>query len=362
MTLERITCTGICIVIASVGAAGQQRTEGTAPQPGTSITERINAAKDIKPWRVVQTRTEANGRERVVETLETPNLDGRMAPIQEIVTETQRSSPTTTLTGREVFGFAGDGRRALLETTASQQDRQPNGEAVAVRTTWVPDVNGRVALASQQIERTRPVGSNGGETSTTVLVPHDNVALREIERIDSAERRTSPTVFRSDSTHQLRDINGRWQPAETRAGEVRDISPSEQVEDETVQRADVNGKLTVTERIVTRRSMTNGREDVLIETYAPNADGRFRGSDLALSQRVHRTTATAADGGSSLTEEVEGRSLVSPAEPLRVVRRTESTTRPSGTNSLVTERRVFERDPNGRLQLVATETEQRPKN
>ena len=143
---------------------------------------------------------------------------------------------------------------------------------------------------------------------------------------------------------------------------MRDISPSEQVEDETVQRADVNGKLTVTERIVTRRSMTNGREDVLIETYAPNADSRFRGSDLALSQRVHRTTATAADGGSSLTEEVEGRSLVSPAEPLRIVRRTESTTRPSGTNSLVTERRVFERDPNGRLQLVATETEQRPKN
>ena len=101
---------------------------------------------------------------------------------------------------------------------------------------------------------------------------------------------------------------------------------------------------------------------MVIETYAPNADGRFRGTDLALSQRVHRTTATGADGGSSVIEELEGRSLASPGEPLRVVRRTEATTRSVGTNSLVTDRRVFERDANGRLQLVATETEQHPKN
>ena len=362
MALERITCAGVCIVISSVVVAGQQASDSTAPEPGTTVTERTYVAKDIKSWRLVQTRTDANGLESVVETLEGPNMDGRMAPIQETVTERRRSSATATQTARDVFGFAGDGRRALLETTELQQDVQPNGDRSTVRTTWIPDVNGRVGLASQQIERSRSTSSEGRETTTTSLVPHYNDALREIERTEYAERRTSPAVVRYDSTHQLRDINGRWQPTETRAGEVRDINPSERVEEETIQRADLNGKLTVSERIVTRRSVANGREETVIETYAPNGDGRFRGNDLALSQRVHRTTATASDGGRSVIEEVEGRSLVSPGEPLRVVRRTEATTRPVGTNSLVTDRRVFERDANGRLQLVATETEQHPKN
>lgn len=362
MVLDRITCASVGIVLASAVVAGQQRTASTPPEPGTTVTERTYAATDIRPWRVVETRKVANGRENVVETLVAPNVDGRMAPLQETVTDTRRSSATTTQTRRDVFSFAGVGRRALLERTETEQDVQPNGERSTVWTTWISDVNGRASLASRQIEHSRSTSPDARETSTTNLVPYYNDALREIERTEYGERRTSPQVIRYDSTHQLRDINGRWQSAEIRAGEVRDAGPSERVEEETIQRADLNGRLTVAEKTVTRRSAGNGREDTVIETYAPNADGRFRGNDLALSQRVHRTTATGADGGRSVIEEVEGRSLASPGEPLRVIRRTETTTRPVGTNSLVTDRRVFERDANGRLQLIATETEQHSKN
>ena len=133
MSLERITCAGVCIVISTVVVAGQQASDSSAPVPGTTVTERTYVAKDIKSWRLVQTRTDANGLESVVETLEGPNMDGRMAPIQETVTERRRSSATATQTARDVFGFAGDGRRALLETTESQQDVQPNGDRSTVR-------------------------------------------------------------------------------------------------------------------------------------------------------------------------------------------------------------------------------------
>src|SRR5690349_10487196 len=134
MTLERVTCVGVCILMTSVGASAQQRSESTGPEPGTSVTERAYAAKDIRPWRLVQIRTDADGRQKVVETLERPNIDGRMAPIEETVTDTRRSSSTTTQISREVYGFAGVGR-ALLQTTDSQQDRQPNGDTVTVHTT-----------------------------------------------------------------------------------------------------------------------------------------------------------------------------------------------------------------------------------
>src|SRR6185503_14390370 len=93
------------------------------------------------------------------------------------------------------------------------------------------------------------------------------------ERTEDTERRINPGVVRHDSTHLIRDVNGRWQPIETRRGEAREIGASEGMEEETIQRRDLNGKLTVDERNVTRRSNANEQEQVVIETYAPYADG-----------------------------------------------------------------------------------------
>jgi hypothetical protein len=101
----------------------------------------------------------------------------------------------------------------------------------------------------------------------------------------------------------------------------------------------------------------NDQDDEVIETYAPNADGLSRSNSLALSQRVHRTTTATADGGRYTVEEVEGRNPAAPNDPMRVIRRTVTTVRPIGADRLVTERQMFERDVNGRLRLVSTESE-----
>src|SRR6185503_7318762 len=144
--------------------------------------------------------------------------------------------------------------------------------------------------------------------------------------------------IRHESTQLIRDINGRWQPIGARHGEAREIGASERIEEETIQRRDLNGNLVVEERNVTRRSNANDKEQVVIETYAPYADGLPR---LALSQRVHRTTTATADGGRYTVEEVEGRSLVAPNDPMRMIRRTVTTVRQIGTDRWVTERQVF---------------------
>jgi hypothetical protein len=44
---------------------------------------------------------------------------------------------------------------------------------------------------------------------------------------------------------------------------------------------------------------------------------------------------------------------------MRVIRRTVTTVRQIGTDRWVTERQVFERDVNGRLQLLIKDTEER---
>jgi hypothetical protein len=362
MTLERIAGICFCIVITSAVATGQQRSE-TAEQgsqgPARSVIERTYATGDRTPWRSVRTRSESGGREVVVESFEVPDVEGRLAPIQETVMETIRTAPNTTQTRYDVFGFAAN-RRRLLETTESLRETQANGDTSAVHNTWATDLNGRLGLMSRRIEQTRSAGPDVRQTDTTLLVPLFNETLRETERTEYTERRINPGVVRHDSTHLVRDLNGRWQPIETRRGDAREIGASERMEEETIQRLDINGKLAVDEKTVTRRSNANEQDHVVIETYAPYVDGVPRSdSGLPLSQRVHRTTTATADGGRYTVEEVEGRSPVAPNDPMRVIRRTVTTVRQIGTDRWVTERQVFERDVNGRLRLVINETEER---
>ena len=348
MTLERIGYICFCIVITSAVATGQPRSETAAqgqPGPGTSVSERTYPAGGIAGWRRVQIRSESGSGEVAVETVEVRDPERRLAPIQEIATETIRTAPDTAQTRRDVFRLTADRRRTLLETTESLQETLPNGDTSAIHNTWAPDLNGRLGLTSRQIEQGRSAAPDVQQTDNTLLVPRGH---------------QPGGVVRHDSAHLVRDVNGRWQPGETRSGEIREIGASERIEEEMIQRPAMNGNLAVDERNVTRRYSANEQDHEVIETYGPYADGWPRSDNrLSLSQRVHRTTTATADGGRYTVEEVVGRSRVAPDDPMRVIRRTVTTVRRIGTDRWVTERQVFERDVNGRLQLLINDTEER---
>jgi len=358
MSPERIAAIGFCLVMTSEAATGQSPRD-TAAQgqtaPASTVVERTYAGGDVAPWRRVQTRSASGSREVVVETFEAPDIEGRLAPAEEIVVETNRTVPNTTQTRRDVFRFAEDGRRTLSEATDSVRETLANGDARAIHDTSAPDLDGRVSLTVRQIEQTRSAPLDAHETDITLLRPDLDDTLRATERTEYSERLIDPATVRHDRTVLVRDINGRWQPVEVRGGQAR-IAGSEHTEEETVQRRDVNGTLAVEEKYVSRRSTANGQEDVVIETHAPYADGSSR---LALSQRVHRTTTATADGGSYTVEEIESRNPAAPGDPMRLTSRTVTTVRQIGSGRWVTERQVFERDVNGRLQLVVNETEDR---
>jgi hypothetical protein len=190
------------------------------------------------------------------------------------------------------------------------------------------------------------------QTETTILAPDISGNLRETERAEHTERRVDTSTTRYDSTRMVRDINGRWQPVESRQGESRAGT-----EEETLQRRDANGNMVVDEKVYTRRSTANGQDREVTEIYAPAGDQIARpDSKLVLKERVERTT-TAAPGGSRTVEELIGRTEVAPNEPMRVLRRTETTVRQTPGGRSVTEVQVYERDPNGTMRLVRTETE-----
>ena len=125
----------------------------------------------------------------------------------------------------------------------------------------------------------------------------------------------------------------------------------------TLRKRDLNGTESVSEKVVTHRARTNDEERVVIEIYLPSMEaGR-----LALSQRVQRVT-TVTDDGSQTVEETAEANRVAPADPMRIVQRSLTTVRKSGSDSYVTERQFFELDGNNRLVLVRKQTESASRN
>jgi len=115
---------------------------------------------------------------------------------------------------------------------------------------------------------------------------------------------------------------------------------------------DLNGAQRVSEPVVTCTSQSKGSEEVVTDTYWPSISG----GRMALKQRVRRVTTVTSDG-SEAVEETEEPLGGSPHEPFRVVRRSVTTVRRTGADSCVTEQRVFQRDVNGRFELIRTQIE-----
>ena len=356
MVLRRAAI-GLSIVLTSPVAFAQQRVADQAP--ASSVSERTYVGGGIAPSRSTHRRRESDGRQIVVDTTERLGADGRWEPVEETVTTTARPGAGTVHTRRELFTFDSEGRRQLLETTESTQEALDGSNSRTVEDTWVADINGGRALTSRWIDETRTLAPDTRQTDSTSFRRGVNGSLQESERTVHTERQVEPAVVRHDITQQLRDPNGRWTAYEARSAEVRDTSASERVDEELIRRPDVNGRLVVSERVVTRRSGANGQEQVIVETYSPEIEGVARTDGrLALSQRVRRSTTAASDGGRSTVEELEARSRVAPGDPMRVVQRTVVTVRNLGPDRQTTERQVFELDVNGRLAPVLRETEE----
>lgn len=359
MRVERLATIGVWIVIASATALGQHRDDGGGPRPSApaeSVVSRTYPLGGVLPSRRVETRNESGGGEVVTETIVTPDVDGKPRPTRETITETIRTGSSGVQTRRDVFEFGSPGQRRLLETARSERETLPDGTLETIQESLAPDLNGRLELRSREVQRITSSSNDVKQTDIDVFQPGVNVPLQESERIRQTERQVNPDLRRSDTTRFVRDANGRFQPMEMLSLEVRTTGPSENVAEETIRRLDVNGQLTVSEKLVTRRFEANGQTQTVVETFSTNVSGLVRADRLELTQRVRRTTTSTPDGADQIVEEVEARAPGSPSEPIRMVRRTVGTSRKVGPERWVTERNVYVLDVNGRFVLDLKET------
>ena len=338
------------LAIAPLPALAQQQ------HAEPKILEIVSSGAGVTSWRRVETQTNGGGISVVTGSMQTPGIEGRWQTQLETTTETTVDASGATSVRQDVYTYGAQRERVLLERTESDQARLPGNIVQSTSRTWTADVNDRLSVTSQSIEE-RASTAGASETNTRLLMRDVNGTLSETVRTTHAETQIARGMARQDSSVMYRDINGRWQPLETRHADNRDDGSAEHLVEDTVSQPDMNNVVGISERNVTRRSTSNGREDVVTERYVardPSAVHRSE-SRMDLSQRTRISTTTAADGTRETVEEVEGRSPVASGDPMRLRRRIVTTVRPLGGDQSVVERQVFDLDANGRLVLTATE-------
>ncbi len=339
------------IAVTSTAQAGQQ----TTGRPASQVIEQTGVSPGRLPWRLLRTSNQTDDRETTTETEQIPDLDGRMAPVRETVVEVIKAGRIVRTNSR-TFDFGISGQRRLAETRESTEDSSADGGVRATNTTRQSDVNGRLAI-TERVTEDLAITPGARRIERTLDRPDLNGQLRPAERTEHTERLIAPQTVRATTTELHMDVNHRWQVTEVRNRDVRSTGVMEDTEETNLQR-DLNGTLWARERMVSRLTNQNGREDLLIERFTD--DGRHPVSSSlrrTLSSRIRRTATARADGGREIVEEVEERSPVAPDDPLRIVQRTVETVRRTGAGRWETNRQVFERDPNNRLVLTISETE-----
>jgi hypothetical protein len=346
-------------------ALGQQQSEAQtnngSPQRATeSTTVHSYAAGNVTGSKVVRTRTESGGREVVTEAIEVPGTDGRFEINSKTTTETVGIGSDSVKAKRETFAKDLQGGLTLIETTDTDQQKFPDGTIRTINNTSVPDLNGHLVLSSREVEETKPTSRDVQETETLFSLPGINEPLIETERVRQTERRSSPYLIQTDSQRDVRDVNGLWQTTEMRSQALRTIGPAEVLEEETVRSLDGNGRLTLSERTITRRSNNNGSDQVVIEVYSTEIPGLARGpgSPLELEERIRVTTTPTVNGGSQTISETEARIPGVANGPLQVIARTVETVWQIRPGLKETQRQIFGRDGNGRLVPIKDEREE----
>src|SRR5262245_27462946 len=360
-SINRIAGFAFWFALTSAAFAQQKSESQTSkgPQiPAETTSVQTSPGATAAGSRLVRTRTESGGREVVTETVELPGTDGRFQASTKTTTETIGTGSNSVKLKRNVFGNGAQGPLSLIETSEADQQKLPDGTSRTVTNTWVPDLGGRLGLSSRRVQEIKPVGPDVQQTLTTVYVPSIDQALGETERVQETQRRVASNLVQTDTQRNVRDANGKWQTTEARNKEVRTVSPAEVVEEETVRSLDGDGKLSLSERTVSRRSGTNGSEKVVTDVYFNSVAGQARASgnnSLELDHRIRVTTTPTANGGSQTITETEARNASVYNGPMQVVTRTVETVRQVGPDRWETQRQTFALDGIGRLVLTGDE-------
>ena len=339
-------------VVVITGSAVAQNSCAFGNTPGKAPASAVGESRDptgvAVPTRVSEKRTESGNRTVVTRTLESLSVDGRFAPIAVCEEETTKVDANTTRRNLRSYGINDDKSKFLIETVEEQSKRLANGGEDNVRTVLKQDETGqKQRVARREIEKIRPAGANTTESNTTVMLPDINSgSLVPNAMIHEVRRQQAPGVEQVHRTQMLPNGNGGWQTGEVRDEIVRTDAKGNRVIEQQVSAPDANGKLSASERTVTRDTKNGAVQTEQVDRYLPSLSGT-----LELDSQMH-VVKTSGPGGTQVKSEVDTRNPIAPGQQLQPSEITVQTSKPNAQGGQTVSSSSSTADPNGSMTQV----------
>jgi hypothetical protein len=349
---------GLCCCALSILAQTSDSKE-TDPSNNSWTATTDLRRDDLLPKRLPMHITEShsqNGNRTIDKrSIQIQGMDGRLAPFQEIETETLQVDATTVRTTMRTFGRDVNGAKSLIQVTEEEKRSLPDGDSNVLRITFDPDVNGKLQPVQRQSLETKTISRDVEETNTTVMLPNINGGFAPAVKTHELRTRRTDGTTESQKTTLLPNGAGKWELSERRQVTTSQEGENRSAE-ERVFRRDSDGKIIEVSRVVSEESTSDsGEKRTLVETYSMDVPGATRDGNLHLVERARTSSQTNAGGGQTKEESVEQPNFGNPGAGLRVSILVSNKLVPtaSGEESTVT---IRARNSNGSFGIVSVET------
>jgi hypothetical protein len=349
---------GLCC--CALSSLSQIADSTTTDQPNNSWT----ATTDLKsdgllptriPVRIIESHSQQGNRTFEERSVQIQGVDGRLAPYQEIETETLQVDASTVRTTMRTFAQDVNGAKSLIQVTEEAKHTLPGGDSNALRITFNPDVNGKLQPVQRELVETKTVGKDVEETNTTVMLPNINGGLAPAFKTHELRKRAADNIVEVEKTTWLPDVNGKWQLSEIRQNVTTQEARDRRIE-EKVLRPDAEGKLSQISRVVSRESRsTTGEKRNTVENYSIDVPGTPRDGNLHLVERkttIWNSSSTGERTSEQTVEQINPGDLVSGLR-ISVLVNGKMVPGPSAEESTVT---IRVRDSNDNFGVVSVDT------
>lgn len=328
-------------LVLQIPAVGQQKPASSAPAEQTAKEDPLSRFH----WLADSSDTRGIGFE--TGKLSPVKIDPRQDTSAEIETEIVRPTAGSMRITRHVYDRGAGGERQLVEVVVEDVRVTPGDGLSATRTVSRRDINGRMMLARKETQETVPVGTGAYRTQATTMLERGSGSLVRAEEVVQVEKKKGEGTFEFERSRRTTDVNGGWVTAEQRVGSAR-MANGETVSQEDFYRQDVNGKLSLDRREVSREWQdTQGTTHKDSDIYRVDSSG-----GIQLNERMNIMRTSASDGSVQTTQSLYQKSAVSPSEGLKLVQRIVEASRPSDSKTTEKDTEVQVPDGNGRLQTV----------
>ncbi len=346
--------------VLAQGSCDFSRPKVGAEGPAEATTDKRDLTGSATPTRIKEERTESGGRTTITRTLETLSVNGTYTPVAVCVEEIVKPDAKSERVTQRSFGFDGDGRKVLLESSQQVVRDLGNGSQDAVRTVSRPDENGKMRMVRREDSQTRPMGRNAEETKTTVLLPNTSGALVPSGMTREVRQQSAPGVENIRSTKMLPDGNGGWQTGEVKEQQVRTDASGNRTIDQRIFRPDANLNLTLSERkLIQDTHDAKGSERRDVNTFTQTPGGAVGSVSLDSSMQV--VSSTAPGGAEKTKSTIEQRNLVAPGQGPQLTESSVKVSRPNAAGGVDGKRTTSVPDPSGNMkQITVSISEEAP--